>query len=70
MPKISDEPMEAIQVRLFKKDLDKLRTLFSGHFGVNKAIRTIIRTYVTQADAAANAAIDEAEAIASLPEEN
>lgn len=62
MPKISDEPIEAIQLRLFKSDLDYLRQMFRGHVGVNKAIRTIIRSYVVQTRASADAAIDAREA--------
>ena len=61
MPKITDKPLEAIQVRLFKEDLNALRRLYSGTFGVNKAIRTIIHTFVTQTQAKANAAIDAQE---------
>ena len=59
MPKIADEPLEAIQLRLFKRDLDFLRTLFKDSVGVNKVIRTLVRSYVTQAQARANAAIDK-----------
>lgn len=61
MPKITDEELEAIQVRLFKNDLDYLRTLFKGSFGVNKAIRNIIRTYVTHVKANADARINALE---------
>ena len=62
MPKITDEDLEAIQVRLFKKDLNYLRRRYAGQFGVNKAIRQIVRAFVTHAEANANALIDEAEA--------
>jgi hypothetical protein len=65
MPKITDEPLDTIQLRLFKSDHDTLRRMFAGHVGVNKAIRTIVRTYLRQAEAKANAAID-AEETASL----
>lgn len=58
MPKITDEELEAIQVRLFKKDLDYLRSLYRGSFGVNKAIRQIIRTFITQTQASAARMID------------
>jgi hypothetical protein len=61
MPKISDEPLEAIQARLFKSDLDYLRSLYSGSLGVNKAIRQIVRSFVTHTKAEANKAIDETE---------
>ena len=61
MPKITDEELVAIQLRLFKKDLDKLRKLYGGQFGVNKAIRTIVRSFITQAEEKANKIIDTAE---------
>ena len=66
MPKITDKPLEAIQVRLFKEDLDMLRHLYKGSFGVNRAIRSIVHTFVTQTQATANARIDEQEAIAEV----
>ena len=69
MPKITDEELEALQVRLFKKDLDTLRRLYANNFGVNRAIRTIVRTFVKQVEAKANAHIDEVENIAELIDE-
>lgn len=66
MPKIGDEPLEAIQVRLFKKDLDALRRLYKGSFGVNRAIRTVIHSFVTQTEARANQEIDKMEASEEL----
>lgn len=61
MPKISDEPLEAIQLRLFKSDLTFLRTMHRGNIGVNYAIRTILRSYIMQTKAAADKKIDEME---------
>lgn len=61
MPKITDKELEAIQVRLFKEDLDVLRRLYAGGFGVNRAIRSIVHTFVTQTTAAADAAINKQE---------
>lgn len=61
MPKISEKPLEAIQVRLFKEDLDALRALYAGQFGVNRAIRSIVHTFVTHTQATANRQIDEQE---------
>ncbi len=61
MPKISDEPMETKQVTLFKADLDYLRGLYSSQFGVNRAIRTIVRSFVNHSKAKANEMIDEEE---------
>lgn len=62
MPKITDEPLEVIQVRLFKRDLNKLRSMYKGDIGVNRAIRTMVRSIVKQIDAKADAAIDDLEA--------
>lgn len=61
MPKITDEPLEAIQLRLFKSDLDKLREMYSGSFGVNKALRTIVRSFLIQTQAKADKLIDQDE---------
>lgn len=61
MPKISDEELQAIQLRLFKKDLEYLRKFYSGTVGVNKAIRNIVRSFVRHAEAQANSAIDKLE---------
>lgn len=69
MPKITDKPLEAIQVRLFKEDLDILRQLYAGQFGVNRVIRTIVHTFVNQTQAKANQAIDELESQLKLEEE-
>lgn len=66
MPKITDEELQPIQVRLFKKDLDVLRRNYAGQFGVNRAIRTIIRSFVAQTEAKANAMIDDMESNSSL----
>jgi hypothetical protein len=63
LPKITDKELEAIQVRLFKDDLNYLRKLYGGQqFGVNKVIRTIVHTFVTQTIDSANRAIDTIEA--------
>ena len=61
MPKITDEPLEAIQAKLFKSDLDYLRGLFKGHIGVNKIVRTVVRSYVNQVKAQAAKEIDKTE---------
>jgi hypothetical protein len=61
MPKITDEPLEAIQIRLFQKDLDYLRSIFKGNIGVNRAMRTIVRSYVAHAKATAATLIDQTE---------
>jgi hypothetical protein len=64
MPKISDEPMEAVQARLFKKDLDYLRAVFSNNIGVAKAVRQIVRSFVTNAQATAAMQVDTNESVA------
>ena len=61
MPKITDEELTLIPVRLFTKDLAVLRRLYKGQFGVNRAIRTIVRSFVAQSEAKANATIDASE---------
>jgi hypothetical protein len=61
VPKISEEKLIAIQVRLFETDLKYLRSLYGDSFGVNKAIRTIVRSFVTQSRARAAQIIDEKE---------
>jgi hypothetical protein len=70
VPKITDKPLEMIQVRLFKEDLDALRALYAGNLGVNKAIRTIVHVFVAKSNAEANKAIDASdEDMAELLEE-
>lgn len=65
MPKITDEELEPIQLRLFQKDLIYLRSLYKDTVGVNKALRTIVRSFVNQTRARTDAAIDDLEADAS-----
>lgn len=62
MPRISEEPLVRYQVRLFERDVKRLRELYGQQFGVNRAIRTIIRAFVNQSEAQARAMIDAAEA--------
>ena len=61
MPKITDEPLEAIQAKLFKSDLNYLRSLFKNNVGVNKVIRTVVRSYVNQVKSEAAKSIDKSE---------
>jgi len=61
MPKITDEPLVAIQLRIYKTDLEKLRRQYGSEFGVNKTIRAIIRTFIKQVEAKANEEIDRRE---------
>jgi hypothetical protein len=69
MPKITDKPLEAIQLRLFKDDLDELRLLYAGQFGVNKAIRTIVHSFINQVRSKAAKAIDNTETMFTEQEE-
>ncbi len=62
MPKIAEEPLTAIQLRLFEADLVALRRLYGQDVGVNAAIRTIVRVFLRQVDAKANSVIDGQEA--------
>lgn len=68
MPKITDEKLEAIQVRLFQTDLDYLRSIYKGSIGVNKAIRGIVRAFVNHTKATSAEAIDTIEATKDLVE--
>ena len=66
MPKISDEPLEAIQLRLFKKDLDHLRRFYGSNVGVNKVIRNLVRSLVIHNESHANSLIDLSETSGEL----
>jgi len=59
MPKITEEELTALQIRLFTSDLQYLRTLYGKEFGVNKAVRTIVRAFVNQTKAAVAKQIDK-----------
>lgn len=58
MPKIAEEPLVSIHLRLFESDLAVLRRLYSQTPGVNMAIRTIIRSFLRQVEATTAAKID------------
>jgi hypothetical protein len=59
MPKISDEPLKVIQIRIFAKDDQRLKTLFGGSgVKINKILRTLIRTFLNQTEAKVQARID------------
>ena len=51
MPKLVDEPLVRLQVRLYKKDKARLEKLFKNNIGVNEAIRKIVRLGLDQAEA-------------------
>lgn len=61
MPKISEEPLEAKQVKLFKSDLEYLREMYGDTIGVNGAIRTLVRTFVRNTRAKTDKTINELE---------
>jgi hypothetical protein len=67
MPKITDEPLEAIQVRLFKSDLDYLRRQHRGDVGVNAVVRQMVRECIRQATAKANVEIDKDQTKLEIP---
>lgn len=64
MPKITDEPLRVIQVRIFDRDYHRLQEMFGGDpsFSMNKAVRTMVRTMLNQLEAKVNAEIDKGEA--------
>lgn len=61
MPKITEEELVKVQVRLFKSDMETLKSLYGGQLLVNKVIRSIVRSFITQTTTAADKAIDEIE---------
>ena len=61
MPKISEEPLQLLQVRIFKSDDSRLDALCGPKLNKNRLIRTIIRTYLNNTEAAINKRIDEME---------
>jgi len=61
MPKAVDEPLVAIQLRLYEKDLLFLRQYYGQSVGVNDAIRNLIRSFVKHTQAKADAMIDATE---------
>ena len=65
MPKILDEELVTIQLRLFKSDHEALKRLHGQDFGINRPIRAIIRSYVRHVRAGADAMIDQEEASAA-----
>jgi hypothetical protein len=50
MPKISDEPLLRMQVRIFKRDKNRLDNLFKDNIGLNEGIRKIIRLFLNQSE--------------------
>jgi hypothetical protein len=63
VPKITDEDLVKVELTMFKSDYDVLRRLYKGNIGVNKVIRTVLRSFVRQINARASANIDEIEAV-------
>lgn len=61
MPKITDVELEKVLLRLFKSDLAYFKLMYGNSFGVNKAIRTVLHTFVVQSQARADVAINDAE---------
>lgn len=70
MPKITEEPLKLIQVRIFERDYERLNEMFGGDpsFTITAAVRTIIRTMLNQLEDKVNTAIDKGEdAAGALP---
>ena len=62
MPKISDEPLVAVKLRLFKSDYERIKTIYgSGNVHAAKVIRTIVRSFVRQTESQMRAKVDEVE---------
>ena len=61
MPKITDKPLKLIQVRIFEEDYTELRRLYSRDVGVNKAIRAMVHSFLTNTNGNINEAIDKLE---------
>lgn len=61
MPKISEEDLQRVLILLFKSDLEFLTEMYGTNIGVSKAVRTMVRTHITQIKAKANKTIDEIE---------
>lgn len=63
MPKITDEPLRVIQVRIFEKDYQRLQQMYGNDpsFSMNKAVRTMIHTMLNQLEDKINQAIDASE---------
>lgn len=59
MPKISDEPLLRMQVRIYKRDKPRLDALFGPNIGINEGIRKIIRLFLNQSEDKIRKAIDE-----------
>lgn len=57
MPKLSDEELLRIQVRIYKRDHARLTALFKDNIGLNEGIRKIIRLFLNQAEAKIEAKI-------------
>ena len=58
MPKVAEEPLVSIHLRLFESDLATLRKLYAQAPGVNMAIRSIVRSFLRQVEATSAAKID------------
>jgi len=50
MPRLSDEPLLRMQVRIYRKDHARLSALFGDNIGLNEGIRKIIRLFLDQAE--------------------
>jgi hypothetical protein len=59
MPRTTDAPLSApVLVRLYEEDLAYLKAYYGTNFGVNKALRTIVRSFCNHTRAEAAKRID------------
>jgi len=58
MPKLEEEPLVLLQLRLYESDVKAIKSLYGSTLGMNKAVRVIVRTFLRQVDAKAKEEID------------
>jgi len=63
VPKITEKPLVKMKLRLFEEDYERLRTLFGPNIGINKAIRSIVHSFLNQTDAKIRDKIDSIEGL-------
>lgn len=52
MPRTESEPLKRIHLWLYESDVDKLQSLFKNSMGMSRAVRTIVRKFIKQIEAA------------------
>jgi len=61
MPKLYDEPLRIIQVRIFESDYQKLKNFYAQDEGINGVIRTIVHKYIQDMENAIQRALEMVE---------